>query len=58
VSDEYAVGDYAWSFPNSDGAGTLNADGSYTVNSITGTIARLQLENTVLGYTTYIAITN
>jgi len=58
VNDEYVVGDYAWSFPDDNGIGTLNANGSYTVNSITGIAARLQLENTVLGYTTFITITN
>jgi hypothetical protein len=58
VSDEYATDDYAWSFPGGDGAGTLNANGSYTVNSITGATAFLQLENTVLGYTTLILISN
>ena len=58
VNEEYSSDDYAWSFPGGDGAGTLNGDGSYTVNSITGTTANLQLENTVLGYTTQITITN
>jgi hypothetical protein len=58
VNDEYTVGDYAWSFPDGNGVGVLNASGSYTVTSITGTSARLQLENTVLGYTTFITISN
>jgi len=58
VNDEYAVDDYVWSFPSGDGTGTLNANGSYTVNSITGATAALQLENTVLGYTTRITISN
>jgi len=58
VNDEYSSDDYSWSFPNGDGVGTLNVDGSYTVNSITGATANLQLENTVLGYTTRITISN
>jgi len=58
VNDEYASDDYAWSFPDGDGVGALNANGSYTVNSITGVSAKLQLENTILGYTTFITITN
>jgi|GEM_PF-1067710 len=58
VNDEYLAADYAWSFPDGNGVGTLNVNGSYTVNSITGTTALLQLENTVLGYTTLILISN
>jgi hypothetical protein len=58
VSTEYSTSDYEWSFPGGDGVGTLNANGSYTVNSITGSTAVLQLENTVLGYTTLIDISN
>lgn len=58
VNDEYDTDDYAWSFPDGDGTGTVNVNGSYTVNSISGDSAFLQLENTALGYTTLIEIRN
>lgn len=58
VSDEYDAGDYAWSFPGGDGVGTVSATGSYTVTSITGASSILRLENTVLGYTTDLTISN
>lgn len=48
--------DYTWLLIN--GTGVENADGSYTVNSIVGTSATLQLTNTVRGETASITIRN
>jgi hypothetical protein len=58
VNDEYVSADYAWSFPGGGGTGVLNANGSYTVNSITGSDVVLQLENIMLGYTAEIILNN
>lgn len=56
VNDEYAAGDYSWVLAG--GTGTLNGDGTYTVNSIAGTIATLTLTNDLRGENASITITN
>ena len=58
VSESYSTSDYAWSFPSGNGAGVLNADGTYTVTGITAVSVSLQLENTVLGDVISITLTN
>ncbi len=58
TTDSYdAVTDYTWSLVN--GTGSVNADGSYTVSSISGASAQLTLTNTARGgETAVITITN
>ena len=55
VNTSYTAVDYTWTLTG--GTGTSNADGTYTVNSIGGP-ATLRLDNTSIGNTTTIAITN
>ena len=50
------VSDYSWSI--SGGSGTVNANGTYTVNSISGATATLTLTNTLRGETAQIVIAN
>jgi hypothetical protein len=55
VNTPYGNGDYLWT--RTGGTGTANADGTYTVTSVT-VPTTLQLTNTVLGHTTTITVTN
>jgi len=58
TNQNYGAGDYSWSFPDGDGVGTLNGDGSYTVNSFVGASVRLMLTNTSLAQNAIITIAN
>ena len=53
TNDIYGASDYSWNLTN--GSGALNADGSFTVSSITAP-ATLQLTNTTLGISASITI--
>jgi hypothetical protein len=55
VNTPYGNGDYAWA--QIGGTGAPNADGTYTVTTVAGATT-LQLTNTLLGHTTFIAVTN
>jgi hypothetical protein len=56
VNTPYGTGDYAWTLTG--GTGAANADGTYTVTSIAGASATLQLDNILLGHSTTITVTN
>lgn len=56
TAEVYDSGDYSWSI--TDGAGSTNSNGTFTVTSVMGEAARLTLTNTVLGHSTYIYVTN
>jgi hypothetical protein len=56
VNTPYAAGDYAWTLVG--GVGVNNADGTYSVSSITGPTATLTLNNILLGHAAAITITN
>ena len=56
TSEAYLTSDYAWTITG--GTGTSNIDGSYTVTTVTGASATLEVENTARGETAQITITN
>ena len=59
TTETYQAADYTWTITN--GAGTQNADGSFTVTSIAGASATLEVENTAIvrnNETARITITN
>lgn len=56
VVGSYGPSDYTWSLTN--GTGTTNADGSYTVTSVTGTAVLRLTNDTIGGYTTTLTINN
>ena len=56
TSEKFLASDYTWTLTG--GVGTSNADGSYSVASITGVSALLEVENTVRNEIAQITITN
>jgi hypothetical protein len=56
TNNTYQSTDYTWTLTS--GVGVTNADGSYTVNSITGASATLRVDNTVNGQFAFITINN
>lgn len=56
TSEKFLASDYTWTL--TDGVGAPNADGSYSVTSITGVSALLEVENTLRNDTAQITITN
>lgn len=56
TSEIYASSDYTWSITN--GTGTANADGSYTVNTVVGASATLRVNNTARSEFAVITVTN
>ena len=56
VNDTYGASDYSWFITN--GTGVTNADGSFTVNSITAPATLTLTNDTIGGFVAQITITN
>lgn len=56
TNEVFEISDYTWTLTG--GSGVANSDGSYTVNSISGATATLQVDNTANGEMAFIEITN